>query len=324
MSRRENKVGLKPGLKAAGPVLSRSEAQTLAQMKNKSVEQVMSKALDQGISLGSALVNSYNRRISNQGAFGLNVPENLGALAGLRLEKGQVYSGSNPVNVNGSTIQVPVIVPRQTISPGYNPQSPGGSTTPLIPGIEIGSSNEFPVAGQVPSAPEFTSEQAQNVENLQQSVRSRAERLEDFKKKIQEAEEQTKKLRADNAASKAAREAQRNQTLADERARSAELEKEFRTRLSNIQSDYSVARENRTNTSQEDRQARMISEFEKASRNIKKNPNYRLGGFKDRFNDFEPIVSKEGASTEGGEDGTPLLTYQELLDRLKQYKRGDF
>lgn len=314
MTRKNNKVGLNPGLRAAGPVLSRAEAETLAQIKNKSVEQVMSRALDQGMSLGSALVNTYNRRGPAQSPYG-TPPENLTGLAGLQLKRGQVYSGSG-------------IVPRQTVSPGYNTQtsrtttSTEGSSTPLVPGLEIGTGNEFPVAGQVPAVGEFTSEQAQNVENLQRSVRTRAERVEDFKKKIQEAEEQTKQLRADSAASKAAKEAQRNQALAEERARSAELEKEFRTRLSNIQSDYSVSRENRTNTSQEDRQARMISEFEKASRKIEKNPDYRLRGFKDRFSDFDPIVPGEGASTESEEDGTAPLTYEELLNRLKQYKKG--
>lgn len=324
MGKQRDRRALNRGLGVAGPVLSRSEARVLARETNKSVEQVMSRALDRGMSLGSALVNTYNRSGAGQNPYG-TPPENLTGLAGLRLERGQVYSGSSPVTVNGTSSQAPIVVARQTVSPGYNPQS-GGSTTSLIPGIKIDGTNEVPVPGQVPAAPasSTTPEQAQNIENLQNSVRTRAERMKEFRNKIQEAEQQGKQLRADNKARSAAEESQRNQSLAEERSRSAELEKEFRTRLSNIQTEYAASRQNRTNTPAEDRQSRMISEFERASRKIEKNPNYRLGEFRDRFSDFEPVPGNEEVSADGSEDAASPLTYQDLLNRLKSYRQGGF
>lgn len=324
MAKNRKKIGLKPGLNAAGPVLSQSEARVLAERKNKTVEQVMSRALDKGLSLGSALVNSYNRGAYGSSPYG-STPENLAGLAGLRLEKGQVYSGTTPSTLNGVTTQFPNILSRDQARAGYTPLI--GSNTSYIPGVQVGAAgNEGPVPGQVPAAPvgAQTEAQTQNVEKLQESVRTRAGRMEEFKRKLKEAEEQTAQLRADTKAKKAAEEARRNESLAAERANSAELEKQFRARLANIQDDYSVARQNRTSTSEEDRQARMIREFERASRGIERNPDYSLRGFKDRFSDFQAITPEGAVPTEGGEEAASPLTYQELLDRLKQYKQGGF
>lgn len=340
MSRDNKKIGLNPGLKAAGPVLSRAEAQVLAEAKNKTVDQVMSRALDKGVALGSALVNSYNR-----GAFGPSPttfgydPGNLAPLGGLQLEKGQVYAGSSTTTTPAvstrspqagasytpeSTTYNPIVLPRQAVRGGYNPTvSPGGSTTPLVPGLAINpATNEGPVPGQVPAAP-ATATQAENIENLKSSVRTRAEKMASFEQVLKDAEDKTRQLRADRATAKATRQAERDAAQQAERTRLADEEAAFMSRLKTTADEYASQRQSNTITPEADRQARMIDEFEQARRTINKDKRYDMDRFRDRFGDIPaPVAAPAAEGTE--ETGTSPVTYQELLDRLKQYRRGGF
>jgi hypothetical protein len=331
MAKDNKKIGLNPGLKAAGPVLSRAEAQVLAEAKNKDVGQVMSRAVERGIGLGSALVNSYNR---GPGASPFTpVPENLAGIAGLQMQKGQAYFGSSATTTPGGTTYNPIVLPRQAVRQQYaqTTTSPGGSTTPLVPGFEINpATNETPVPGQVPASPSFsgstpTPEQAQNVANLQKSVRTRAEKIADFEERLKAAEEKTKQLRADRAAIQAATAAQDSAALQAERAKRAEDEAAFERRLSDTVNQYQSDRQQVKTTPEADRQALMIDEFNRARRKITNERPYDMDRFRNRFGEEEPLAPAPGTDTgitSTEEGGVSPITYQELLNRLKQYRQG--
>lgn len=124
-----------------GGVLSIGEARRIAEEKDKSVAQVMAKALEKGAALGSGLVNQFNGgRLGPNGASDVlymgdrgtgQALEQLQALRGLQMTRGTVYAGhsttqnpsyrSNSPNsgsayVPGSTTYNPIVLPRSVIS----------------------------------------------------------------------------------------------------------------------------------------------------------------------------------------------------------------
>ena len=96
---------------AAGPVLSKSEARSIADAKGKTVAQVMANAQNKGVALGSGLVNQFNSgkagpNLSNLNTSIGNTPIPIGvnnrtaqaltqlqALQGLRMNPGTAYAG---------------------------------------------------------------------------------------------------------------------------------------------------------------------------------------------------------------------------------------
>ena len=138
---------------AAGPVLSKSEARSIADAKGKTVAQVMAKAQDKGVALGSGLVNQFNSgkagpNLSNLNTSIGNTPIPIGvnnraaqaltqlqALQGLRMNPGTAYAGYSTTTtpardtstVNGgatytpaSTTYNPIVLPRNTATGGVS------------------------------------------------------------------------------------------------------------------------------------------------------------------------------------------------------------
>ena len=138
---------------AAGNVLSKSEAASIAKAQDKTVAQVMAKAQDKGVALGSGLVNQFNSgkagpNLSNLNTSIGNTPIPIGvnnrtaqaltqlqALQGLRMNPGTAYAGysttttpardTSTVNGGGtytpaSTTYNPIVLPRNTAIGGVS------------------------------------------------------------------------------------------------------------------------------------------------------------------------------------------------------------
>lgn len=144
---------------AAGPVLSKSEATSIAQAKGQTVAQVMANAQNKGVSLGSGLVNAFNNnklgpslsggiQLGNQTLYmGANkgtqsALNQLQALQGLQMNKGTAYAGYSSTNtpaynrstVNGgntyipaSTTYNPIVLPRGMVRGAAATAAGGGA-----------------------------------------------------------------------------------------------------------------------------------------------------------------------------------------------------
>lgn len=130
----------KTSFKSAGNVLSQSEVKSIAKAKGITPTQVISKAIDKGIGIGSKVVTNYN----TPGGLGNYVysgtPSNLKPLKNLSIPKGTAYYGSSTTstpstrNVNsgyspGSTTYNPIVLPRNTAPAGggNNNKNGGGN-----------------------------------------------------------------------------------------------------------------------------------------------------------------------------------------------------
>ena len=117
--------------KQVGKVLSQSEVKSIAKAKGITPTQVISKAIDTGIGVGSKVVKNYN----TPGGLGNYVysgtPSNLKPLQNLSIPKGTAYYGSSTTstpatrNVNsgyspGTTTSTPIVLPRNTATGSGN------------------------------------------------------------------------------------------------------------------------------------------------------------------------------------------------------------
>jgi hypothetical protein len=97
--------GLGSQLKAAGAVLTNKEALQIAADTGKSIAQIMDKALQNGQGLNSGLVNSYSKNpAAAQPYLTATRPESLNPLAGLLMQKGQVYMGATQYNTPRTSV----------------------------------------------------------------------------------------------------------------------------------------------------------------------------------------------------------------------------
>jgi hypothetical protein len=146
-------------VKDAGAVVTKKEATAIAQSTGKSVAQVMAKAQDQGASLGSALVNQFNKGNLGPNTSSLRTPipgfttavnqtqgttralQQLQPLEGLKMNSGTAYAGysttktpayssNNPYSGStytpGSTTYNPIVVPRNMVGGGGGAGGSGG------------------------------------------------------------------------------------------------------------------------------------------------------------------------------------------------------
>ena len=149
-------------VKDAGAVVTKKEATAIAQSTGKSVAQVMAKAQDQGASLGSALVNQFNKGNLGPNTSSLRTPipgfttavnqtqgttralQQLQPLEGLKMNSGTAYAGysttktpayssNNPYSGStytpGSTTYNPIVVPRNMVGGGGGAGGSGGGGT---------------------------------------------------------------------------------------------------------------------------------------------------------------------------------------------------
>lgn len=138
---RNNQPTLSQAVRNVGPVISKSEAKQVAQATGKSVEQVVAKATNAGVGVGSALVNQVSKAISSPAAQFTTPAKTLEALAplqNLQLNQGTAYYGSSTTTIPstqtrtpnggvattpGSTTYNPIVLPRNTAVAG------GGTNT---------------------------------------------------------------------------------------------------------------------------------------------------------------------------------------------------
>jgi len=123
--------GLASQVATAGTNLSKNEALKIADQANKTVAEVMAKAVASGATLGSQLVNNYNA--GKLGPNGNNLIQfggysaapgqsqrvtqalnSLQALQGLQMGKGQVYAGYTTTTTPGYTNN-PIVLPRDRV-----------------------------------------------------------------------------------------------------------------------------------------------------------------------------------------------------------------
>jgi len=131
-------VAKKKNLSDVGRILSISELQEIS--KGKDPLRIMSQAIEQGIGIGSRLVNAYNSPggLQSQGfnwRYG-GTPENLNPMKGLSIEKGNAYYGSSSSyeTANGTTYN-PIVAPRNAGGAGrasspYDGMMGGGNEGP--------------------------------------------------------------------------------------------------------------------------------------------------------------------------------------------------
>jgi hypothetical protein len=124
---KKNQPKLSQAVRDVGPVISKSEANQAAKATGKSVEQVVAKAVNAGVGVGSALTNQVSKAISSPAAQFTTPAKTLEALIplqNLQLNKGTAYYGySTTTTPAGSTTYNPIVLPRNTATAG------GGNTT---------------------------------------------------------------------------------------------------------------------------------------------------------------------------------------------------
>jgi hypothetical protein len=127
MAKKKKKPNLSQAVKNVGKVLTQKESQQVAKQTGKSVQQVMAKAVNAGVGLGSKVVNNYTPAPGQTPA----VYKALAPLANLQMNKGTVYTGYSTTQtpstqtralgggVNytpGSTTYNPIVLPRSVVS----------------------------------------------------------------------------------------------------------------------------------------------------------------------------------------------------------------
>lgn len=125
-------LGMKGAIRQAGLTLTKREARAIAKQSGKSVAEVMSGAVDQGVTLGSGLVNQFNRGKLGPGfqnamyaLGGVYAPgqskkftqaiQNLQPLQGLSMPAGSVYAGAAGITKDGQTTFNPVVLPKAVL-----------------------------------------------------------------------------------------------------------------------------------------------------------------------------------------------------------------
>ncbi len=130
-------LGVRGAIRQAGSTLTKREAKTISKQSGKSVAEVMSGAVDQGVALGSGLVNQFNRgkmgpsfkshgflmggMFSAGSAKGVGgALQNLQPLQGVSMPAGSVYAGSTAVTRDGQTTFNPVVMPKAVLKGALN------------------------------------------------------------------------------------------------------------------------------------------------------------------------------------------------------------
>ena len=144
MAKKKDGVGAQ--LKTVGANLSNNEALKIAEATGKSIAQVMSKAQDKGIGLGSNLIANYNASQPDAGSDSLlravasaSTPSNLRPLAGLSIPSGTSYLGSSSTTAGGRTTYTPIVQPKAQLAgrqsntqPNPDPNANQGNAPPVL------------------------------------------------------------------------------------------------------------------------------------------------------------------------------------------------
>ena len=141
MAKKKKKPNLSQAVKNVGKVLTQKESKQVAKQTGKSVQQVMAKAVNAGVGLGSKVVNNYTPAPGQTPA----VYKALAPLANLQMNKGTVYSGY-------STTQTPSTQTR-ALGGGVN-YTPGSTTyNPIVlPRSVVSGVQQVPTAAAAPAA----------------------------------------------------------------------------------------------------------------------------------------------------------------------------
>lgn len=202
----------------------------------------------------------------------------------------------------GAPVSAPPAYTSRPITP------PGVSDTPGVPGT-----------GRSPFGGRPSRSQQDNQIELQRAAQERARQMEMFQQSMAQAQQQEALMRAQAERNRAGRGMEGSAGLEEERRRRAQDEEMFNRRLqeAGAQAQAMSRRPNRADVSAGQRQAEMISEFERARGQGK---NYDISQFEARFG---PQAQAGIAAPAPGEEGqVGILSYQELLDRLKRYQSG--
>jgi hypothetical protein len=167
-----------------------------------------------------------------------------------------------------------------------------------------------------------TSDQDARRRELDQAARARQEQMIAFEREMSAAKEAEERLRKNAATARTTRGNEGDARLAEETQRQKQQEALFEAQLREAEAQYRAqARQpGRRVTPESERQAQMISEFERARKQAPgAGRDQAITAFEQRFQGQE---AQPGAGITVNEGGPSILSYQELLKRLKQYQGG--
>lgn len=117
---------LSQAVRNQGPILSQKEAKAVAKQTNKSVAQVVAKATQANVAIGSKLGNQISKGLAAPGgslaqSLGIwrakpEVTQALTPLQGLQMNKGTAYSGYSTNNSTGTPAYNPIVLPRSVVT----------------------------------------------------------------------------------------------------------------------------------------------------------------------------------------------------------------
>lgn len=200
-----------------------------------------------------------------------------------------------------------------------SPSRPSYTFTPITP-PGVSDTPGVPGTGRSPFAGRPSRSQQDNQIELQRATQERARQMEMFQEQMAQAQQQEALMRAQAERNRAARGMEGSAGLEEERRRRFQDEETFNRRLqdASAQAQAMSRQPGRRESSDAQRQAEMLSEFERARGQGK---NYDISQFEARFG---PQGQAGIAAPAPGEEGPlGILSYQELLDRLKQYQAGN-
>lgn len=125
-------LSLGGAINQAGMTLTNKEARVISRQTGRPVAEVMSRAVDSGVTLGSNLVNKFNAgklgpNLQNTGGFWgySSAPgqsertqaalQNLQPLRGVSMPSGSVYAGSTGITKDGQTTFNPIVLPKAVL-----------------------------------------------------------------------------------------------------------------------------------------------------------------------------------------------------------------
>jgi hypothetical protein len=158
--------------------------------------------------------------------------------------------------------------------------------------------------------------------DLADATRARQEQMAAFEREMAAAQETEARIRKDAEAARSTRGTEGDARLQEEARLRRQQEAVFEASLRDAKQQYQAQSKmpGRRQSSGEERQAEMISQFERARKQAPgSGRDQAIADFERRFQGQE---AAPGVGVATGQDDANVLSYQELLNRLKQYQGG--
>ncbi len=207
------KALLGQAIQSAGESLTRKEASKISRSTGKSVAQVMAKAQDKGVALGSGLVNKFNRGLmgpnlgDTRSFFGVTLGqpgvdkgttralEKLAPLQNLQMSKGTVYAGYSTTTTPGATRNTPmegfsstparttynpIVLPKSLFTANQTAPAQASTTTETTastPATTTPATSTTATTTQTPSAPTAAEKKPKTIKDKLKAVQAKEKAL---------------------------------------------------------------------------------------------------------------------------------------------------